>query len=95
MSERNTVDYDLDCWIDENFYHRKCRVTAPHYTKYTNKALHILEDLEMPFTVGRAEDTLFEVRMYHLIERTKTWEELAYAICKLVYTLITRRTWRE
>jgi hypothetical protein len=49
----------------------------------------------MPFTVGRAEDTLFEVRMYHLIERTKTWEELAYAICKLVYTLITRRTWRE
>jgi hypothetical protein len=97
MSDRNTVDYDLDVWIDENVYKRKHtrRFTAPAYTKYTNRALHILEDLEIPFTVGRTADLMFEVRLYHCVETVKTWEELAMAICKVVFKLMTRRNWRE
>lgn len=97
MSDKTAVDYQLDVWIDENVYHRRGirKHAAPHYTKYTNRALFTLEFLEIPFTLSRTEDLMYEIRIYHCVERVKTWEELAYGVCKAIYKLMTKQTWRE
>ena len=95
MSDKNTVDYDLDLWINYNVYKvaRKGRY-APAVSKYTNRAIAALADLDVPFQISRTAEGRWRVQLYHIVGEGGSWQELAYPICKAIYQLITQKEWK-
>lgn len=95
MSEKNTVDYDLDLWINSHVYKvaRKGRY-APAVTKYTNRAITALADLNVPFEISRLENGRWKLRLYHIVAESSSWQGLSFPICKAIYELITQAEWK-
>jgi hypothetical protein len=96
MSSKNTVDYDLDLWINSNVYSvaRKGRY-ASACTKYTNRAIVALADLDVPFHIARLEDGKWQVGLGRMIAVSESWNALAYPICKLIYKMISHEDWKR
>ena len=96
MSEKNTVDYDLDLWINTNVYRftRKGRY-APAVTKYTNRAITALADLNVPFQISRLETGRWKIQLFHIAHEAESWQGLAYPISKSIYQLITQKHWKS
>lgn len=88
-------DTNLDLWIENRVLHRdrRKRYTVGAYTRYTNKALLLLHDLEMPFDLTRRDDLKYQVTVYGQWQLADSWEDVAYAVCLLIYQVIEGKVW--
>jgi hypothetical protein len=89
-------DQALDLWIESRILYRdrRKRYSVGAYTRYPNKALFLLNDLEMPYQLKRRGDDLkFEIEVYGYTELADSWEDVAYTICLLIYQVIERKKW--
>lgn len=88
-------DMNLDLWIETKVLHRdrSKRYSVGAYTRYTNKALLLLQDLEFPFVMTRREDLKFELRAHGRWQLADSWEDVAYAACLLIYEVMEGRPW--
>jgi hypothetical protein len=91
-----TRDQALDLWIETKLLHRdrSKRYSVGAYTKYANKALLLINDLEMPYRITRRHgDMKYEVEIYGHVELADSWEDMAYTICRLIFQVIERQAW--
>lgn len=91
-----TRDQALDLWIETRILHRdrRKRYSVGAYTRYPNKALLLLTDLEMPFAIKRrGVDLKYEVEIYGYSGLADSWEDIAYTICLLIFEVIERKPW--
>jgi hypothetical protein len=88
-------DARLDLWIEKKLLRRSAgrRLGAPGYTRYTNKALLLLSDIEMPFVIQRRQDLKFEVIVYGFGELADAWEDLGLAICRVLFRVVEGSDW--
>lgn len=88
-------DERLDQWIEQKLLKKQKskRYAVGAFTKYPNKALCLLSDLEFPFTLRRREDMKFEVSVFGVLEIADSWEDLALAICRLIFRVVEGATW--
>lgn len=91
-----TRDQSLDLWIETKVLHidRSKRYSVGAYTRYTNKAMLLLNDLEMPYSiVRRPGDLKYEVQIYGQSGLADSWEDLAYSICLQIFQAIEGHAW--
>lgn len=89
-------DARLDGWIEMKLLRRSKggrRLGAPGYTRYTNKALLLLSDIEMPFALQRREDLKFEVRIFGHCEIADSWEDIGLAVCRALFKAVEGKDW--
>lgn len=88
-------DARLDLWIDRKLLRRSARgkLGCPSYTKFANRAILLLADLEMTFSIQRRDDLKFEVRVLHHMELANNLEELAMAICLCIFRVVEGSPW--
>jgi len=89
-------DQQLDLWIERRLLHRdrSKRYSVGAYTRYPNKALLLLNDLEMPYTIKRRDgDLKIEVEIFGHTDLADSWEDVAYTICLLIFRFVEQRPW--
>ncbi|HYX39989.1 MAG TPA: hypothetical protein VE954_43385 [Oligoflexus sp.] len=88
-------DARLDQWVDAKLLRRatKRRFGAPGYTRYTNKALIMLSDVEIPFVLRRREDLKYELQIYGHTDIADGWDDLGLTVCRLLFRSIEGTDW--
>lgn len=91
----SNYDERLDLWIETKLLRRARtkRVTVPKYTRYTNTALRVLSDLEMPFTLRRREDLKYELSVLGFVTLANCWDDLASVISQTLYRVVEGTSW--
>lgn len=88
-------DERLDQWVETRLLRRSRskRYAVPGYTKYTNRALLTLSDIEMPYSLKRREDLKYEISALGHTEISDSWEDLALSVCRLLYRVVEGSSW--
>lgn len=89
-------DMKLDLWIEAKLLRRDRtkRYTVAAFTKYVNKALLLLNDLEMPYSLTRRpHDLKYEVTVYGNTDLADSWEDVAYTVCRLIFQAVDGKPW--
>jgi hypothetical protein len=88
-------DQALDKWILNHLLHRDLsrRYSLPAFTRYTNKALLLLADIELLFELRRREDLKYELSIHGITNIADSWEDLAMVTCRTIFEAVDGRKW--
>jgi hypothetical protein len=90
----HSQDRRLDLWVETNLLRRSRskRFSVPGYSKYPNLAMLTLHEMEVPFTLTRSDEG-YSLQAYSIIETSPDWENLALAICRILFRIFEGTDW--